>query len=155
MPMTFEFTGYLGSDPRIRHTSEKTFTLTPGERPHDTHLFYYGPNRPLPDPEADLPIDTDAEIEITRPPREFVALSVATNHGRQTVWHQLRAWNVDPDHPKSHYFDLLSVRLARKGDRVHVVGRVASWEPPDGDVFRYLDVQSFRILKARRPKAGA
>ncbi len=155
MPMTFDLTGYLGSDPRICLTKAKTFKLSPKQRPHDIHLFCYGPHRPVADPKDELPIKEDAEIEITRAPREFVALSVATHHSGQTAWHQLRAWNVDPDHPKSHYLDLLAVRLARKGDRVHAVGRVASWTTPDGGVFRYLDLKSFRILKASRPKASA
>ncbi|MCP4052525.1 MAG: hypothetical protein GY739_05550, partial [Mesoflavibacter sp.] len=146
--MTFDLTGYLGCDPRIRRTREKTFKLSPDQRPHYTHRFCYGPHFPVPDLEGELPIKADSEIEITRPPREFVALSVATHHSGQTAWHQLRAWNVDPDHPKSRYFDLLAVRLARKGDRVHAVGRVASWTTPDGGVFRYLDLKSFRILKA-------
>ncbi len=152
MTITVELTGYLGCDPRIRLTRPKIFRLSPSERPHDLHLFCYGPHRPVPDPEADLPVDADAEIEITRSPREYAALSVATHHGGRTVWHQLRAFNIDPDHPQSLYHDLYAVRVARKGDRVHVVGRVASWLIPDVDeVFRYLDLQSLRIVKPKRP----
>ncbi|MCP4485980.1 MAG: hypothetical protein GY820_01425 [Gammaproteobacteria bacterium] len=148
MTMTFELTGYLGSDPRIRHTSEKTFTLSPSERPHDTHLFCHGPNRPVPDPEVDLPIDTDAEIEITRPPREFVALSVATHHSGQTAWHQLRAWNVDPDHPKSHYFDLLAyASLAR------AIGstRLAAWRPGRRPMAASFATSTSRASGSSRP----
>ncbi len=155
MTVRVELTGYLGCDPRIRLTAEKTFLLAPRQRPQDQHLFYYGPHRPVPDPEAELPIESDAEIEITRPPRQFVALSVATNHGGQPVWHQLRAFNVDPDHPQSHYHDLYAVRMARKGDRVHVTGRVRSWRIPDpkdpkDDLFWYVDVESFQILGLKR-----
>lgn len=146
MPMTVELTGYLGCDPRIRLTEVKTFKLSPRERPHDIHLFCYGPHRPTPDPEEDLPIEADAEIEITRPPREFAALSVATHHRGKTVWHQLRAFNIDPDHPRTRYRELFAVRLARKGDRVHLIGRVASWRTPDGDIFRYLELESFRVM---------
>ncbi len=155
MSLTVELTGYLGCDSRIRLTKEKTFKLSPAERPHDVHLFCYGPHRPQADPKDELPIEADAEIEITRPPREFAALSVATQHGRETVWHQLRAFNIDPHHPHTRYHDLYAVRLARKGDRVHVTGRPKSWPIPDkkDEVFEYLELLSFRILKPRRLRA--
>ncbi len=153
MTLTVELTGCLGCDPRIRLTQPKSFQLSPSERPHDVHLFCYGPHRPLPDPEGDLPIEADAEIEITRPPREFAALSVATHHRGQTVWHQLRAFNIDPDHPQTRYRELFAVRLARKGDRVHLIGRAASWRTPEGEDFRYLELQSFRIVVTKRPAA--
>ncbi len=104
----------------------------------------------MPDPETDLPVDTDAEIEITRPPREFAALSVATHHQGRAVWHQLRAFNIDPAHPQSRYHELYGVRLARKGERVHVIGRMASWTTPEGTVFRYLELLSFRIVATKR-----
>lgn len=151
MSLTVDLTGYLGCDPRIRLTEEKTFALTPSQRPHDVHLFCYGPHRPMPDPEGDLPIDTDAEIEIIRPPREFAALSIATHHRGQAVWHQVRAFNIDPAHPQTRYREIYAVRLARKGDRVHAVGRMASWSTPDGTVFCYLDLESFRIVSPKRP----
>ena len=154
MSLTIELTGYVGCDPRIRLTNPKTFRLTPNQRPHDEHLFCYGPHRPVPDPEGDLPIEADAEIEITRPPREFAALSVATHHSGQTVWHQLRAFNIDSDHPHTRYGDLFAVRLARKGDRVFARGCMASWLTPDGSVFPYLELQCFRIVKPRRPLTG-
>ncbi len=155
MTLRVELTGYLGCDPRIRLTQPKTFKLSPSQRPHDAFLHCYGPHRPVPDPEGDLPIDCDVEIEITRPPRQFAALSVATRHGGETVWHQLRAFNIDPDHPQTRYRDLYAVRLARKGDRVHVTGRIASWRIPDpddpaDDLFWYIDVESFRILSLKR-----
>lgn len=150
MSITVELTGYLGCDPRIRFTEAKTFTLSPELRPHDVHRFCYGPHRPKPDPEGDLPIEVDAEIEITRPPREFAALSVATHHRGKAVWHQLRAFNIDPDHPQSRYRELYSVRLARKGDRVHLIGRRASWITPEGTIFRYLELLSFRIVATKR-----
>ena len=151
MSLTVELTGYLGCDPRIRHTQEKTYTLSASQRPHDLHLFCYGPGRPISDPKDDLPIETDAEFEITRPPRQFAALSVATHHRGQTVWHQVRAFNIDPHHPQSRYRDLFALRLARKGDRVHLVGRMTSWTTPDGSAFRYLDLQSFRLVATKRP----
>ena len=150
MTLTVDVTGYLGCDPRIRLTSEKTFTLAPSQRPHDSHLFCYGPHRPTPDPEGDLPIDTDAEIEITRPPREFAALSIASHHRGETAWHQVRAFNIDPAHPQTRYLDLYAVRLARKGDRVRAVGRIKTWRTPDGGDFRYLELESFRILTVKR-----
>ena len=155
MSMTVELTGYLGCDPRIRLTKEKTFVLSPSQRPHDVHRFFYGPHRPTPDPETDLPIDTDAEIEITRPPREFAALSVATHHAGQAVWHQIRAFNIDPGHPQSRYRELYGIRIARKGDRVHVIGRVASWTTPDGTDFRYVELLSFRVVATKRKRLGA
>ncbi len=155
MTLTVELTGYLGCDPRIRLTRPKIFRLLPSQRPHDLHLFCYGPHRPLPDPEDDLPVEAAAEIEITRPPRDYAALSVATQHGGQTVWHQLRAFNIDPDHPQTRYRELFAVRLARKGDRVHLIGRPASWPIPDEDeVFHYLELQSFRIIRPKRPPKG-
>lgn len=150
MTLRVDLTGYLGCDPRIRLTEAKTYVLPPSQRPHDTHYFSYGPHRPIPDPEGDLPIEADAEIEIARPPREFAALSVATHHRGQTVWHQLRAFNIDPGHPQTRYRELFAIRLARKGDRVRVLGRMASWPTPDGGVFRYLDLESFHIVKPRR-----
>ena len=158
MSMTVELTGYLGCDPRIRLTKEKTFVLSPSQRPHDVHLFQYGPHRPRTDPKDELPIAADAEIEITRPPREYAALSVATNYGGQTVWHQLRAFNIDRGHPGSRYHELYAVRLARKGDRVHVAGRPACWRPPKDENedekkdFYYLKVLSFRILATKRKR---
>lgn len=152
MSLTVDLTGYLGCDPRIRLTSEKTFLLAPSRRPHDTHLFSYGPHWPVPDPEGDLPIEMDAEIEITRPPREFAALSIATHHRGETVWHQARAFNIDPAHPQTRYRDLFAVRLARKGDRVRASGRIKTWRTPDGNDFRYLDLESFRIVSAK-PRA--
>lgn len=150
MSLTIDVTGYLGCDPRIRLTSEKTFLLSASQRPHDTHLFYYGPRRPVPDPEGDLPSDMDAEIEITRPPREFAALSIATHHRGKAVWHQVRAFNIDPAHPQTLYRELYAVRLARKGDRVRALGRIKTWRTPDGEDFRYLDLESFRIVSVKR-----
>ncbi len=155
MTLTVELTGYLGCDPRIRLTQEKTYNLSPDQRPHDVHRFCYGPHRPIPDPETDLPVDTDAEIEITRPPREFAALSVATHHAGQAVWHQIRAFNIDPGHPQSRYRELYGIRIARKGDRVHLIGRVASWTTPDGTDFRYLELLSFRVVATKRKRLGA
>ncbi len=152
MTPKIELTGYLGCDPRIRQTKPKTFKLSASQRPHDTFRFCYGPGWPMPDPEGELPIECDAEIEITRSPRQFAALSVATHHCGQTVWHQLRAFNIDPDHPQTRYRELYAVRLARKGDRVQLTGRVESWQTPDGDLFRYLDLESFRIVNAK-PRA--
>ena len=153
MTLRVELTGYLGRDPRICLTEPKTFQLRPSQRPHDAFIHCYGPHRPVPDPEADLPIERDAEIEITRPPREFAALSVATHHRGQTVWHQLRAFNIDPHHPQTRYRELYALRVARKGDRVHLTGRVASWRTPDGGLFRYLEVESFRIVGLKRRPA--
>ncbi len=155
MTLRVELTGYLGCDPRIRLTQPKTFKLRPSQRPHDVFLHCYGPHRPVPDPEGELPIECDAEIEITRAPRQFAALSVATRHGGETVWHQLRAFNIDPDHPLSRYHDLYAVRVARKGDQVHLTGRAASWrvpEPKDGEdpIFRYIELESLRIVNLKR-----
>ncbi len=47
------------------------------------------------------------------------------------------------------------MRLARKGDRVHVIGRMASWTTPDGTDFRYLEMLSFRIVATKRKRRGA
>ena len=145
-----ELEGRLGRDPEIRQTAAKTYHLKPAERPQSRFLFAYGPRPAVPDPEADRPIENDLEFEITRPGRDFAALSLAVARGRRTDWHQLRAFNIDPHHPQSRYRELYALRIARKGDLIRVLGRHATWKAPDGKVFHYIDIVDFRIVALTR-----
>jgi single-stranded DNA-binding protein len=120
--------GFLGKDRRILGTRERTYTA----------MRY-----------NDL-AGREVETEITVPSRDFARLSLATHRwksGRQeTRWHQLVVWNVDEPRWQN-------LRLARKGDRVRVTGRLerrrftgADGEPREVEQFV---VESFSLVRIK------
>lgn len=93
-------TGFLGSDREIRFTQGRTRTAT---RYNEI-------------------AEMEEEYEVTTSGREYAVLSLATQQlvaGQwKTVWLRLIVWNLGQG------MQWWNVRLARKGDRVRVTGRL-------------------------------
>jgi single-stranded DNA-binding protein len=125
---TVTLEGFLGRDRQILDTRERTYTKT-----------WY-----------DTLVEQEVEAEVVIPSQRYARLSLAT-HERQdgkpiTRWHRLIAWHVDRT-------EFQNVRLARKGDRVRVTGRVESFRTttPQGEtrVVPQVVVDSFHLVKIK------
>lgn len=141
MKDTVTLTGYLGRDPEIRDTRERTLTRT--DRPESPVFVHRGVR--VPDSEHDI-CEPAAEYDVTIPSREYAVLSLATHtwRGREriTTWHRLIVWNV-------FRLEFLGVRIARKGSKVQVTGRITVWTTDDGRAIKQLEVDELRLLELR------
>ena len=132
-------TGYLGKDPEIRGTKERTYTWqTPARKLIFEHRGVQTLDRD--DDVAEAPVKYD----VTVPSRDFAVLSLATHHWdgtkRITTWHRIVVWNVDR-------LEHIGVRIARKGSRVEITGRRTSFETREGQVLEQIELTNFRILQ--------
>ena len=122
-------TGFLGGDREIRFTQGRTRTMT---RYNEI-------------------AEMEEEYEVTASGREYAVLSLATHQQVAsrwtTVWHRLIVWNLGQG---MHWWN---VRLARRGDKVRVTGRLETCRfASDDGVVRELTqvvVESYQCL---RPK---
>ncbi len=134
-------TGYLGKDPEIRETAERTYTRKTQARP----LFFEYKGRTTPDRAEDV-CEEPAEYDVTVPPRDFAVLSLATHtwdgKKRITTWHRVVVWNVER-------LEFMGVRIARKGSRVTLTGRQTSFETRDSRVLEQIELTDFRILELK------
>ncbi len=141
MTDTITLTGYLGKNPEIRDTAERTITLR--ER-HQTSVFEYAgtcsPDRP-----QDI-TEEPAEYEYTLTPRDNAVLSLAPHRWegkeRITTWHRVVVWNVDR-------MEHIGVRIARKGSRVEITGRRTSFIAQDGRTVEQIEASHLRILQLK------
>ncbi|MCP3957372.1 MAG: hypothetical protein GY719_05930 [bacterium] len=138
---TITLTGYLGKDPEIRETQERTLTRqTPAPRLIFEHAGLRHPDR------ADDIAEEPAEYDVTVPARAYAVLSLATHNwaGREriTTWHRVVVWNVDR-------LEHLGVRIARKGSKVEITGQRTSFETRDGWTLEQIELSSFRILQLK------
>ena len=141
MDDTLTLTGYLGKDPEIRETQERTYT----REVHRAPLIFEHNGVRTYDRPSDI-AEEPAEYDVTIPSREFAVLSLATHDwvGREriTTWHRIVVWNVDR-------LEHIGVRIARKGSRVEITGRRTSFETRDGRTLEQIELTSFRILKLK------
>jgi single-stranded DNA-binding protein len=123
--MTLTLTGFLGKDPEIRQTKERTETRR-----------RYNP--------VALCKDT---FEVHIRARDYIVLSLAVHDGDQTTWHRLVVWNGDR-------LAYRNIRFAGKGDRVTVTGRTDTFTFNDaGGASRQIHqlvVEDFRVLRRKR-----
>ena len=116
---TVTLTGYLGKDPEIRDTRERTITLR--ERP--ATLIFEHNGAQVPDRTYDL-CEEPAEYDVTPPTREYAVFSLAVHRWqggrRKTTWHRVIVWNVDR-------MEYRGLRIARKGSKVEVSGHPTSY----------------------------
>ena len=138
---TLTLTGYLGKDPEIRDTQERTFTWqTPAQRLIFEHAGVTIADR------ADDIAEEAAEYDVTVPSREYALFSLATHtwEGREriTTWHRVVVWNVGR-------LEHLGVRIARKGSRVEITGRRTSFETRDGRTLEQIEASNLRILQLK------
>ncbi len=138
---TLTLTGYLGKDPEIRETQERTYT----RQTLPPLLIFEHAGLRLPDRADDI-AEEPAEYDVTVPSRAFAVLSLATHSWvgseRITTWHRLVVWNVDR-------LEHLGVRIARKGSKVEISGRLTSFETRDGWTLEQVELSSFRILQLK------
>lgn len=138
---TITLTGYLGKDPEIRETEERTCTR---QTPARALIFEHAGAR-VPDRVDDI-AEEPAEYDVTIPSREFAVLSLATHawvgRDRITTWHRIVVWNVDR-------LEHLGVRIARKGSKVEITGRRTSFETRDGRTLEQIELTCFRILRLK------
>ena len=138
---TITLTGYLGKDPEIRETQERTFTR---QTPAKPLIFEHAGSRTL--DRADDIAEEPLEYDVTTPARAFAVLSLATHNwvGKQqiTTWHRIVVWNVDR-------LEHLGVRIARKGSKVEITGRLTSFETREGRALEQIDLSNFRILQLK------
>ncbi len=153
-----ELTGYLGRDPELRETQEKTFVVDHVDECRTTYLAH-GASIPEPDMIGDqLAEDAipygERHTEITRLPRDYAVMSLGVHDGPKTTWYSLRVFNIDPHHPQSRYTAMLGIRIAKRGDQVQVKGRKKTWTSPGPNSYtlKYIDVEEFRILRTKRPR---
>ena len=138
---TITLTGYLGKDPEIRETEERTLTR---QTPAQPLVFEHAGLRTYdrPDDIAEEPV----EYDVTIPSREFAVLSLATHKwvGREriTTWHRVVVWNVER-------MSNIGVRIARKGSKVEINGHRTSFETRDGHRLEQIELTSFRILELK------
>ena len=141
MQDTVTLTGYLGKDPEIRDTQEKTVTLT--ERPALIVFEYDG--KTVLDREDDL-MEQPAEYDVTYPSREYGVLSLATHRWdgkrRITSWHRVIVWNVER-------MEHRGVRIARKGSKVEITGRKTTFNTSDGRSLEQIELIRLRILELK------
>jgi len=134
-------TGYLGKDPEIRDTSERTVTL----RELPPSLVFEHSGVQTPDRIDDI-CEEPAEYDVTLPTREYAVLSLATHRWeggqRVTTWHRVVVWNVDR-------MEHIGVRIARKGSKVEVKGRLTSYVTGDGRTLEQIDLIHLRILELK------
>ena len=117
---TITLTGYLGKDPEIRETKERTFT----RQSHVESLIFEHRGARTPDRPCDI-CEEPAEYDVTIPAREFAVLSLAVHTwiGRKQItdWYRVVMWNLERVGPGG-------VRIARKGSKVEITGRRTSFE---------------------------
>ncbi len=141
MNATVTLIGYLGKDPEIRDTEERTFTQkTLGQQ----LIFEHRGARTL-DRDCDI-AEAAPEYDVTVPSREYAVFSLAT-HGwegkkRITTWHRVVVWNADR-------LEFLGLRIARKGSRVEVTGPRKSFETRDGGTIKQIEASSVRLLQLK------
>lgn len=125
---TVTLIGYLGKDRQILDTRERSYTA----------MRY-----------NDL-AGRKVETEIPIPSQEYARLSLATHQwerGRQvTRWHRLVAWDVNRP-------EFRGVRLARKGDRVEITGRVEAFSTASSEgeprEMPQIVIESFRLVQVK------
>ncbi len=139
-------TGYLGKDPEIRDTRERTLTLR--ERP--ATLIFEHNGAQVTDRTYDL-CEEPAEYDVTPPTREYAVFSLAVHRWeggrRKTSWHRVIVWNVDR-------IEHMGVRIARKGSKVEVTGRPTSYtfrdEKAEKEVtLEQIEATTVRLLQIR------
>jgi hypothetical protein len=127
-PSLVTLTGYLGRNPEMRSTAERTYEA----------LFY------------NEVAEMHEPYQVHVPSREYLVLSLARHHGAEAIWHRLVVWNGDQLCHRN-------IRFAGSGDLVEVVARPDSFkvgEPGSERVIQQFVVQSFRTLRRsskRRP----
>ena len=138
---TITLTGYLGKDPEIRETQERTFT----RQSHVETLIFEHHGVRTPDRPCDI-CEEPAEYDVTVPPREYAVFSIATHDwvGREriTTWHRGIIWNLER-------MGFGGVRIARKGSKVEITGRPTTFETRDGRTLEQIEVTNFRILQLK------
>ena len=138
---TITLTGYLGKDPQIRETQERTYTQA--SQPQ-TLIFEHAGRRVY--DRADDIAEEPAEYDVTVPSRAFAVLSLATHDWvgpeRLTTWHRVVVWNVER-------LEFMGVRIARKGSKVELTGRLTAFETRDGRRLEQVELSEFRILELK------
>ncbi|MCP3962398.1 MAG: single-stranded DNA-binding protein [bacterium] len=141
MDDTLTLTGYLGKDPEIRETQERTLT----RQALGPQLIFEHAGLRLPDRAGDI-AEEPAEYDVTVPPRAYAVFSLATHSWagakRITTWHRIVVWNVER-------LEHIGVRIARKGSKVEITGRRTSFETRDGHTLEQIELTNFRILQLR------
>ena len=142
---TVTLTGYLGNDPDIRETEERTYT----EPQPPTRLEYHLGGVM----QYDELLEEAAEYDVTSPSREYAVFSLAEhtsqNGKNATKWHRVMAWNVD----RLEHF---AVRLARRGDKVRITGRQTTFVVRKGrnkgKTIVQIELIKLEILQTKAPQ---
>ena len=134
-------TGYLGKDPEVRETEERTYT----REVHRAPLIFEHNGVRTYDRPSDI-AEEPAEYDVTVPSREYAVASLATHSWvkgkRITQWHRIVVWNLER-------MGFGGIRIARKGSKVEVTGRATSFKTRDGKTLEQIEVTTFRILKLK------
>ena len=141
MTDTITLTGYLGKDPEIRETEERTFTQTTlGQQ-----LIFEHRGARTSDRDCDI-AEAAPEYGVTVPSRTYAVFSLATHswYGEQriTTWHRVVVWNL-------HRMGFGGIRIARKGSKLEVTGRRTTFETQDGRTLEQIEASNVRILQLR------
>ncbi len=125
-PSLVTLTGFLGKSPETRSTRERTYEASRYNEVAEMHEPY------------------EAHV----PSRDFLVLSLAEHHGKETRWHRLVVWNGD-------HLCHRNIRFAGSGDLVEVVARPDSFKVPGSEhTIEQFVVQRFRVRRRsskRRP----
>jgi hypothetical protein len=112
-------TGYLGKDPEMRDTKERTYEVTARNQV----------------------AEMDESYEVTVPARPYLVCSLCVNRSpTQKRWYNLKLWNSDR-------LEYRPIRLAHAGDLVTVTGYLETFPLPDGSLFEQLIIQSFQRIR--------
>jgi len=134
-------TGYLGKDPEIRDTRERTVTLR--ERPATLVFEHCGVQTP--DRSYDV-CEEPAEYDLTLPTREYAVFSLAVHRWaggtRKTFWHRIIVWDVDR-------MEFMGLRIARKGSKLEITGRRTSFTYRDEKAEKEVTVDQIEAVTVR------